>query len=111
MRFWETPVGLTADGKPDYAYLLAGIDLKISRLTHPEVLPVIICRKHGKSACLLNMYTIPAARGMGLAGKILAMLVEHARKEKCCKVFLNASDMGTALPQLRLQRDRQRNGF
>ncbi|MBE6356732.1 MAG: hypothetical protein E7058_06425 [Lentisphaerae bacterium] len=42
----------SADGKPDYAYLLAGIDLKISRLTHPEVLPVIICRKHGKNAVI-----------------------------------------------------------
>ena len=52
---------------------------------------------NGKSACLLNMYTIPAARGIGLAGKILAMLVEHARKEKCCQVFLNASDMGKPL--------------
>ena len=30
---------------------------------------------NGKSACLLNMYTRPEARGRGLAGQILARLV------------------------------------
>lgn len=52
---------------------------------------------NGKSACLLNMYTRPAARGMGIAGKILAQLVEYSRQHGCCKVFLNASDMGKPL--------------
>ena len=52
---------------------------------------------NGKSACLLNMYTLPGFRGQGLAGKILAALVEKAREMKCCKVFLNASDMGKPL--------------
>ena len=52
---------------------------------------------NGKSACLLNMYTLPEARGRGLAGKILALLVERAEKEECCKVFLNASSMGKPL--------------
>ena len=54
---------------------------------------------NGRSACLLNMYTIPEFRGRGLAGKILAALVEKAREKKCCKVFLNASDMGKPLYQ------------
>lgn len=52
---------------------------------------------NGKSACLLNMYTRPDFRGRGLAGQILEKLVEHARKAQCCKVFLNASDMGKPL--------------
>ena len=52
---------------------------------------------NGKSACLLNMYTRPEARGRGLAGQILSKLVEHAREKGCCKVFLNASDMGKPL--------------
>ena len=52
---------------------------------------------NGKSACLLNMYTLPGFRGQGLAGKILAALVAKAREMKCCKVFLNASDMGKPL--------------
>ena len=54
---------------------------------------------NGKSACLLNMYTRPEFRGRGVAGKIVAALVERAEKEKCCKVFLNASDMGKSLYQ------------
>ena len=54
---------------------------------------------NGKSACLLNMYTCPEFRGQGIAGKILAALVAKAREEGCCKVFLNASDMGKPLYQ------------
>ena len=54
---------------------------------------------NGKSACLLNMYTVPKFRGQGVAGKILASLVEKARELQCCKVFLNASDMGKPLYQ------------
>ena len=52
---------------------------------------------NGKSACLLNMYTLPDCRGRGAAGKILAFLVEKARELDCCKVYLNASDMGKPL--------------
>ena len=54
---------------------------------------------NGKSACLLNMYTRPEFRGKGVAGKILAALVECAKNAGCCKVFLNASDMGKPLYQ------------
>ena len=54
---------------------------------------------NGKSACLLNMYTKPEFRGQGVAGKILAALVECAKNAGCCKVFLNASDMGKPLYQ------------
>ncbi|MBR2508423.1 MAG: GNAT family N-acetyltransferase [Lentisphaeria bacterium] len=49
---------------------------------------------NGKSACLLNMYTLPDFRGRGLAGKIVSMLVDRAAECGCCKVYLNASDMG-----------------
>ena len=49
---------------------------------------------NGRSACLLNMYTLIEFRGRGLAGKIVAMLVDEARHAGCCQVFLNASDMG-----------------
>lgn len=54
---------------------------------------------NGRSACLLNMYTLPEFRGRGLAGKIVAMLVEEARKADCCQVFLNASVMGKGVYQ------------
>lgn len=49
---------------------------------------------NGRSACLLNMYTLPDFRGRGLASKIVAVLVDEARKCGCCQVFLNASVMG-----------------
>ena len=52
---------------------------------------------NGKSACLLNMYTLPEFRGQGLAGKIVSELVEKARNCNCCKVYLNASDMGKSV--------------
>ena len=52
---------------------------------------------NGKSACLLNMYTLPGYRGKGVAGKILSLLIEKAREYDCCKVYLNASDMGKPL--------------
>ena len=52
---------------------------------------------NGKSACLLNMYTLPGHRGRGAAGKILAFLVQIAAQKRCCQVFLNASDMGKSL--------------
>lgn len=51
----------------------------------------------GKSACLLNMYTLPDFRGRGLAGKIVAKLVDEARKAECSQVFLNASVMGKSV--------------
>lgn len=54
---------------------------------------------NGKSACLLNMYTLPEFRKQGVAGKILAALIDSAREAGCCKIFLNASDMGKPLYQ------------
>ena len=52
---------------------------------------------NGKTACLLNMYTLPAFRGRGVAGKILSLLIEKAKEKECCKVYLNASSMGKPL--------------
>ena len=58
---------------------------------------------NGKTACLLNMYTLPGARGKGVAGKILSLLIEKAKEKDCCKIYLNASNMGKPLYQ--------KNGF
>jgi GNAT superfamily N-acetyltransferase len=58
---------------------------------------------NGKTACLLNMYTLPGFRGKGVAGKILSLLIEKAKENNCCKVYLNASNMGKPLYQ--------KNGF
>ncbi len=54
---------------------------------------------NGKTACLLNMYTVPEFRGRGVAGHILGALVDEARQLGCCKIFLNASHMGKPLYQ------------
>lgn len=58
---------------------------------------------NGKTACLLNMYTLPAFRGRGVAGKILSLLIGKAKENNCRKVYLNASNMGKPLYQ--------KNGF
>ena len=58
---------------------------------------------NGKTACLLNMYTLPGFRGRGVAGKILSLLIGKAKEHDCCKVYLNASNMGKPLYQ--------KNGF
>lgn len=83
-----------ADGS--YVGVIAEIDGKVAATggicfhNHPPSYSV----PNGKSACLLNMFTLPDFRGRGLAGKIVAFLVEEARKADCCQVFLNASVMG-----------------
>lgn len=83
-----------ADGS--YVGVIAEIEGKVAATggicfhNHPPSYSV----PNGKSACLLNMFTLPDFRGRGLAGKIVAFLVEEARKADCCQVFLNASVMG-----------------
>lgn len=52
---------------------------------------------NGKTACLLNMYTLPSARGKGVAGRIVEFLVGYARRQNCCQVTLNASAKGKPL--------------
>ena len=52
---------------------------------------------NGRTACLLNMYTRPEFRGRGVAGRILAMLMQKSAEFGCCKIYLNASDMGRPL--------------
>ena len=43
------------------------------------------------------MYTRPEFRGRGVAGRILAMLMQKSADLGCCKIYLNASDMGRPL--------------
>ncbi len=84
-----------------YYGVIAEIDGKIAATggicfhNHPPSYGV----PNGKSACLLNMYTLPDFRGKGLASKIVSALMEKARSCGCCKVYLNASDMGKSVYQ------------
>ena len=59
------------DGKPAGT---GGICLHI----HPPSYGV----PNGRTACLLNMYTLPSFRGRGIAGKVLSLLVEKAKEKK-----------------------------
>ncbi len=52
---------------------------------------------NGRSACLLNMYTVPEFRGRGVASGILLRLKEIALEAGCCKMTLNASAAGKPL--------------
>lgn len=52
---------------------------------------------NGRSACLLNMYTVPKFRGRGVASGILLRLKEIAVEAGCCKMTLNASAAGKPL--------------
>ena len=83
-------------GNGTYYGLIAEEDGKVAAMggicfhNHPPSYEV----PNGKSACLLNMYTLPDFRGRGIAGKIVALLVDKAHFAGCHKVYLNASDMG-----------------
>lgn len=44
----------------------------------------------GREAYVMNMYTLPAWRGRGLAAALLDRLIDHARAAGCCRVVLHA---------------------
>ncbi len=48
----------------------------------------------GKTAYIMNMYTLPGHRGKGIANVLLQKIVEEAKKHGCAKITLNATDMG-----------------
>lgn len=51
----------------------------------------------GTEGYIMNMYTVPAWRGHGLARLILNRLVEHARAEGAGRVWLRASEIGRSV--------------
>lgn len=48
----------------------------------------------GKTCYLMNMYTKPEFRKIGIATKLLHFTVEEAKNRQCKTVSLSASDMG-----------------
>jgi GNAT superfamily N-acetyltransferase len=50
--------------------------------------------RSGTEGYIMNMYTVPAWRGHGLAKRVLDRLVEHAHAEGAGRVWLRASDKG-----------------
>jgi GNAT superfamily N-acetyltransferase len=49
-------------------------------------------RVHGEDAELKRMFTIPAARGRGVARRLLATVEESARADGCRRVILETGD-------------------
>lgn len=48
----------------------------------------------GRSAYVLNMYTLPGFRRRGLATELLSRIIEDARRRGCVKVSLHATQEG-----------------
>ncbi|MFI5491010.1 GNAT family N-acetyltransferase [Actinoplanes sp. NPDC051859] len=49
-------------------------------------------RRHGEDAELKRMFTIAAARGRGVARRVLAAIEESAREQGCKRVILETGD-------------------
>jgi GNAT superfamily N-acetyltransferase len=53
--------------------------------------------RSGTEGYIMNMYTVPAWRGHGLAKRVLDRLVEHAHAEGAGRVWLRASEKGRSV--------------
>jgi GNAT superfamily N-acetyltransferase len=49
-------------------------------------------RRHGADAELKRMFTVPSARGLGVARRMLAAVEESAREAGCRRVILETGD-------------------
>src|SRR5687768_1371699 len=56
--------------------------------------PPGIMSPNGRQAYIMNMYTLPAWRGRGIATTIFNQLIELARKENCSRASLHALPIG-----------------
>lgn len=50
--------------------------------------------RNGLVAYIMNMYTVPAYRRRGIAGRLLECIVNEAKTRGCIHLTLNASQMG-----------------
>jgi GNAT superfamily N-acetyltransferase len=51
----------------------------------------------GRGAHIMNMYTLPAFRGQGIATNLLRQLLDIARQRSCTRVFLHALPLGKSI--------------
>lgn len=51
----------------------------------------------GKTAYIGSLYTLPAFRKQGIAGKLMNLLISEAKEQKCQRILLHTSDMGRPL--------------
>jgi GNAT superfamily N-acetyltransferase len=96
----DTPVGATDFNPPDGAFFVAyaGADL----------LGCAGWRKHGEDAELKRMFTMPAARGRGVASRVLTAIEESARERGCKRVILETGDQQPEAIALYLKRGYER---
>ena len=57
-----------------------------------ELLGCACWRAHGPDDELKRMFTVPAARGRGVARKVLEAVEESARRRECRRVILETGD-------------------
>jgi GNAT superfamily N-acetyltransferase len=80
----DTPVAATDFAPPNGAFLVA--------YSGAELLGCAGWRAHGEDAELKRMFTVPAARGRGVARRVLAAIEESARERGCKRVILETGD-------------------
>jgi GNAT superfamily N-acetyltransferase len=86
----DTPVAATDFAPPAGAFVVAYTG---SAAGSDEVL--LGCagwRAHGEDAELKRMFTVPAARGRGVARRVLTAIEESARDRGCKRVILETGD-------------------
>jgi GNAT superfamily N-acetyltransferase len=80
----DTPVAASDFAPPQGAFLVA--------YAGDELVGCAGWRAHGPDAELKRMFTRPAARGRGVARKVLAAIEESARDRGCKRVILETGD-------------------
>jgi len=82
----DTPVAVTDFVPPGGAFLVAYATVG------DQLLGCAGWRAHGEDAELKRMFTVPAARGRGVARRVLAAIEESARERGCKRVILETGD-------------------
>ena len=80
----DTPINLTDFDPPGGRFFVAEID--------GELVGCAGWRRHGDDAELKRMFTLTAARGRGVARRVLAAVEESARAAGCQRVILETGD-------------------
>jgi GNAT superfamily N-acetyltransferase len=80
----DTPVMLTDFDPPGGRFLVADLD--------GEPVGCAGWRRHGNDAELKRMFTLDAARGRGVARRMLTAIEESARAAGCARVILETGD-------------------
>ncbi len=84
----DTPVAATDFAPPTGAFFVAGTGSGATE----KLLGCAGWRAHGEDAELKRMFTTPAARGRGVARRVLAAIEESARERGCKRVILETGD-------------------